>query len=79
MDWAYRNIQQQCDKYWGDILSVQKHVQQGDTLYCVYVLQQQCDQYWVDVLSVQKHVQQGNIVYMFYSSNVTNTGVMYWA
>ena len=23
-------FQQQCDKYWGDILSVQKYVRQGD-------------------------------------------------
>ena len=26
----FLSLQQQCDKYWGDVLSVQKHVQQGD-------------------------------------------------
>ena len=60
------SLQQQCDKYWDDVLSVQKHVlfffrnNVLSTETCLF-LQQQCDKYWGDVLSVQKHVQQGDI------------------
>ena len=28
-------FQQQCDKYWGDVLSVQKYVRQGDIHICL--------------------------------------------